>query len=287
MKNFYMTLFALASMTGFAQHCNTIVINDTSEQNGIFISGAQGQKAAADIPIEANQQMTITHIKVTLSSKLIPEYIHFRFYDNLYNVPEDPEVAPGNIPGEILFDVTATTVGTSTEIAYDEMHDFYIRDINVELSEPIVLNGDLVEGRFWMGVLSDARAWNCTAHYETGEGVIGEALAMGNDTSEWFQMINMEQLYELTAECSVLGAADFNLVALSVYPNPANDVLNIALPDGTEIAKTEIYTMAGQKVQDISTGNQTINITGLAAGVYMIKAQTADNSTYNGKFVKN
>ncbi|MHA3789623.1 T9SS type A sorting domain-containing protein [Flavobacterium hauense] len=285
MKNFYMTLFALASMTGFAQHCNTIVINDTSEQNGIFISGAQGQKAAADIPIEASQQMTITHIKVTLSSKLIPEYIHFRFYDNLYNVPEDPEVAPGNIPGEILFDVTATTVGTSTEIAYDEMHDFYIRDINVELSEPIVLNGDLVEERFWMGVLSDARAWNCTAHYETGEGVIGESLAMGNDTSEWFQMINMEQLYELTAECSVLGAADFNLVALSVFPNPANDVLNIALPDGSEIAKIEIYTIAGQKIQE--TGNEAINVPGLAPGVYIIKAQTADNRAYNGKFMKN
>ena len=241
MKNFYMTLFALASMAGFAQDCNTIVINDTEEQNGIFISGMQGQKAAADIPLETDEMMTITHIKVTLSSKFIPEYIHFRFYDNIYNVPEDPEVAPGNIPGEALFDVTGTTVGTSTEIAYDEMHDFYIRDINVELSEPIILKGDEVNGRYWMGVLSDARAWNCTAHYETGEGVIGESLAMGSDTMEWFQMINMEQLYELTAVCGTLGTEDFNIAALSVYPNPAHDVLNIKLPEGIEIIKTEIY----------------------------------------------
>ena len=286
MKNFYMTLVALASMTGFAQDCSTIVINDTDEQNGIFISGPQGQKAAADIPLEAGNRMTITHIKVTLSSKFIPEYIHFRFYDNLYNVPEDPEVAPGNIPGEIMFDVTGTTVGESTEIAYDEMHDFYIRDINVELDEPIVLNGNLVDGRYWMGVLSDARAWNCTAHYETGEGVIGEALAMGSDTMEWFQMINMEQLYELTAECSVLGTDDFVKGALSVYPNPAHDVLNIALPEGTEIANTGIYSITGQKIQEIPAGNLNINIAGLAAGVYIIKVQTADNSAYNGRFVK-
>lgn len=286
MKNFYMTLFALASMTGFAQDCSTLVINDTAEQNGTFISGAQGQKAAADIPIEAGQQMTISHIKVTLSSKFIPEYIHFRFYANLYNVPEDPEVAPGNIPGEILFDVTGTTVGESTEIAYDEMHDFYIRDINVELNEPIILNGNLVEGRYWMGVLSDAKAWNSTAHYETGDGVVGESLAMGSDTMEWFQLINLEQLYELTAECSTLGTDDFNKAGLSVYPNPAHDVLTIALPQGTEITKTEIYTMTGQKVQEAATGNQNINIAGIAAGVYIIKAQTADNSAYNSRFVK-
>lgn len=287
MKKIYVSLIALIGFAGFAQECNTIVINDTEEQNGIFISGVQGQKAAADIPIEAGQMITISHIKVTLSSKFIPEYIHFRFYNNLYNVPEDPEVAPGNIPGETLFDVTGTTVGESVEIAYDEDHDFYIRDIHVELTEPIVLNGNLVDGRFWMGVLSDAKAWNCTPHYETGEGVIGESLAMGSDNMEWFQMINMEQLYELTAECSILGTEDFSLKALSIYPNPAHDVLNISLAQGIEITKTEIYTMTGQKVQETVSGNQNINIAGLAAGVYIIKAQTADNSAYNGKFVKN
>ena len=287
MKIFYITLLAMASMTGFAQQCNTVVTNDTEEQNGTFISGAQGQKAAADIPIEADQTITISHIKVTLSSKLIPEYIHFRFYANLYNVPEDPEVAPGNIPGEALFDVTGTTVGESTEIAYDEMHDFYIRDINVTLAEPIVLNGNLVDGRFWMGVLSDAKAWNSTAHYDTGEGVIGESLAMGSDTMEWFQLINLEQLYELTAECSTLGTDDFHKTALSVYPNPAQNVLNIALAEGTEITKTEIYTMTGQKVQEIGGGNLNINIAGLAAGVYIIRAQTVENGAFNGKFVKN
>lgn len=287
MRKFCLSLITLIGFAGFAQDCNTVVINDTEEQNGTFISGVQGQKAAADIPIAADQMMTITHIKVTLSSKFIPEYINFRFYNNKYNVPEDPEVAPGNIPGEILFDVTATTVGESTEIAYDADHDFYIRDINVELTEPIVLHGNLVDGRFWMGVLSDAKAWNSTAHYDTGEGVIGEALAMGSDSMEWFQLINLEQLYELTAECSVLNTETFDKAALNVYPNPAHDVLNITLPQGAEIAKTEIYTMTGQKVQETISGNQNINIAGLAAGVYIIKAQTADNSAYNGKFVKN
>jgi hypothetical protein len=137
-----------------------------------------------------------------------------------------------------------------------------------------------------MGVLSDAKAWNSTAHYETGDGVVGESLAMGSDTMEWFQLINLEQLYELTAECSTLGTDDFNKAGLSVYPNPAHDVLTIALPQGTEITKTEIYTMTGQKVQEAATGNQNINIAGLAAGVYIIKAQTADNSAYNSRFVK-
>ena len=287
MKKFYMTLFALASLTGYAQHdCNTVVINDTDEQNGIFISGAQGQKAAADIPIAADQVITITHIKVTLASHDVPTYINFRFYSSIYNTPEDPEVAPGLIPGESLFDVTDTAVGEFVEIAYDPMHDFYIRDINVTLTTPIVLHGDQVDGRFWFGVLSDAAAWASTAHYETGDGVVGESLAMGADTFEWFQMTNLEQVYSLTAECAtVLSNDHFEKNTIAVYPNPAHDVLNISLSQGQEITKTEIYSMTGQKVKEVNS--QNINVANLASGVYMIKAQTNDNHIFNSKFVKN
>jgi hypothetical protein len=288
MKKNYLTLMLLSGFYGFAQtDCNTVVINDTDEQNGTFIIGNNGQKAAADIPIAADQSITITGIKVTLASKEVPHFIHFRFYDNVLSVPEDPEVQPGFIPGETLFDFENTTVGEFEVIAYDEMHDFYIRNIVVELNEPIVLNGNLVQDRFWMGVISDANAWGSTAHYETGEGVVGESLAMGSTSGGWFQLINLEQLYELTAECGALGTKDFSKVAVNVSPNPANNVINISLPEGLEISKTEIYTMTGQKVKEITAGNENINVSGLAAGVYIIKAQTTDNSVYNGKFVKN
>lgn len=285
MKNFYVSIVTLFSLVAFAQNeCNTIVINDTEEQNGIFISGNQGQRAAADIPIAEGQTITISQIKVTLASKEMPTYINFRFYDNVFFVPEDPEVASSYVPDEILFDVTNTTIGEAVELAYDEMHDFYIRNITVILAEPIVLNGDNVEDRYWMGVLSDAKAWASTAHYETGKDVIGESLAMGSP--EWFQMKNLEMVYELTAECNFLGTKEFSAALLDIFPNPAESSLTVALPEGITLAKTEIYTATGQKVKEIFSGYEKIDVSALSSGIYMIKAQTTDNRVINSKFIK-
>lgn len=287
MKKVYMTVLALASLTGFAQTttCNTVVINDTEEQNGTFISGQQGQRAAADIPITAGQEITISQIKVTLASKEVPTYINFRFYDNILGVPEDPEVASSYVPNETLFDVTNTTVGEFEVLAYDEMHDFYIRNITVNLAEPIHLNGDDVEDRYWMGVLSDANAWASTAHYLTGEDVVGESLAMG--AGEWFQLKNLEQVYELTAECNFLGTSEFNKRLVSLSPNPATDVINISLPDGVGVKNTSVYTVAGQLVHETAGDAQQIDVAPLAKGVYVVKVAAANNAVYNNKFIKN
>lgn len=288
MKKVYMTMLTLASLSGFAQTtpCSTVVVNDTEEQNGTFINGNNGQRAAADIPIAAEQEITISQIKVTLASKEIPTFIHFRFYDNVLSVPEDPEVQPGFIPNETLFDVTNTTVGEAVEIAYDEMHDFYIRNITVNLATPIVLHGNDVEDRYWMGVLSDARAWASTAHFETGEGVVGESLAMGGN-SDWFQLTNLEQVYELTAECNFLGTSEFSRKLVSLYPNPAIDVINISLPEGLGVKNTSVYTVAGQLVHETAGDVQQINVTPLAKGVYVVKVAAANNAVYNNKFIKN
>jgi len=286
MKKIYLTFLMLTALTGYAQHeCNTLVINDTEEQNGTFIIGNNGQKAAADIAIAPEQTITITHIKVTLASKLVPTFISFRFYSNIYSTPEDPEVAPGLIPGEALFDVTDTTVGEFEVIAYDEMHDFYIRNINVTLATPIVLSGSEVDGRFWMGVLSDANAWGSTAHYETGEGVVGESLAMGSTDGGWFQLINLEQLYELTAECSILANEEFQKNAVSVYPNPVKDILTINLPTGKDIKAIAVYSIAGQLMYESAANVSQIDTAQFADGVYILKT-TSDNAVYNTKFIK-
>lgn len=59
---------------------------------------------------------------------------------------------------------------------------------------------------------------------------------------------------------------------VSVYPNPAKDVVNINAKNMTAI---EIYNLVGQKVLAPKTGSQ-INISNLAKGVYMVKVMTGD-----------
>jgi hypothetical protein len=315
MKNFYTFIFTMATMGAIhaqsfygpaAQQliyapivqlapyttnetCNTVVINDTEEQNGAFIIGQSGQKAAVDIPIAANQVITISQLKVTLSSLEEPTFVHLRFYSNILSEPEDEEVQPGFIPGEILFDVEDTEIESFEVIGYEEMHDFYVRNITLTLAEPIVLNGADVDGRYWMGVLSDANAWASTAHYETGDGLVGESYAMGANTFEWFQMLNLELLYEITAECTTTaGTDDFTENTVALYPNPAHTTFNIATTTGIEFTKAELFTITGQKVKEI-TGNSvtTISIADLASGMYVVKTTDANGTIYNNRLIKN
>ncbi|MFT3796130.1 T9SS type A sorting domain-containing protein [Flavobacterium sp.] len=312
MKKIYLCMFALCALAAQAQNgtygkhanmaaqnpktqnnnasrllgtCNTVVINDTEEENGVFISGMSGQKAAVDIPIGAEQQITISGIKVTLASQEVPNYVHLRFYENILSVPEDPEVQPGFIPGDIMFDVN-TEMGEFEVIGYEPLHQFYVRRITLVLAEPIVLSGNQVDGRYWMGALSNANAWATTAHGETGEGVVGESVAMGGNNFQWFQLLNIEAQYELTAECSALAVDQFNAHSAMVVPNPASDFLKVMTASGQSIAKAEIFNVSGQKVKEIHANFDNINVAELSGGVYILKAYTNEDRNFTTKFVK-
>lgn len=70
---------------------------------------------------------------------------------------------------------------------------------------------------------------------------------------------------------------------LSVYPNPAKDVLNIK--NAGKIESIEIYNVVGQKVVTVKAA-ETINVSGLSKGTYFLKI-TANGKTKNLKFIKN
>jgi hypothetical protein len=82
---------------------------------------------------------------------------------------------------------------------------------------------------------------------------------------------------------NTLSSADFNQnnLQVSLYPNPATDMLNIEMTN--EINSIEIYNIQGQKVR---TANQKqINISDLAAGIYMVRIQDTENNTATKKIV--
>ena len=68
-----------------------------------------------------------------------------------------------------------------------------------------------------------------------------------------------------------------------LYPNPAQNVLNIATEEMIE--SVEIYNLQGQLVQ-VENGNvNSINVSNLATGNYFVRIQTANN-TITRKFTK-
>jgi hypothetical protein len=76
-----------------------------------------------------------------------------------------------------------------------------------------------------------------------------------------------------------------NLFNVSLYPNPANNRLNISAAN--TIQNAEIYNVLGKKVMNVSINktNESIDISNLASGVYMIK-YTIENTVGTSKFIK-
>jgi PKD repeat protein len=76
-----------------------------------------------------------------------------------------------------------------------------------------------------------------------------------------------------------------NLYAMGLFPNPADEVINISLTFGTPQGATiSIVNMAGQVVNSFETGvvsnyNNAIDISSLPAGVYMARVSSGNQAT--------
>ncbi|MCF2219983.1 T9SS type A sorting domain-containing protein [Chryseobacterium sp. PS-8] len=71
---------------------------------------------------------------------------------------------------------------------------------------------------------------------------------------------------------------------VSIYPNPVKEVLNIQSKN--EIVKAEIYDASGRILSSASVKENSMNVSELAKGNYIIKLSTKDK-TFVQKFIKN
>jgi hypothetical protein len=74
--------------------------------------------------------------------------------------------------------------------------------------------------------------------------------------------------------------------AIVIYPNPANNEINISIPHGFNIEKTEIFNALGRRVFASSDENEVINISDLESGIYLVLMQDYNGSILSGKFVR-
>jgi Secretion system C-terminal sorting domain len=74
---------------------------------------------------------------------------------------------------------------------------------------------------------------------------------------------------------------------LSVYPNPANNILFIQLPQHAKVLSVEILDAQGRLMPVVPTqgATPTVNISKLAAGNYFLKVNVKGNS-YSTMFIK-
>ena len=82
---------------------------------------------------------------------------------------------------------------------------------------------------------------------------------------------------------NTLSSSNFtqNNLEVALYPNPVRDILNIEIEN--DIQSIEIYNIQGQKV--LSSNQKQINVSDLAAGMYMVRIQDVDNNIATEKIV--
>lgn len=68
-----------------------------------------------------------------------------------------------------------------------------------------------------------------------------------------------------------------------VYPNPTNETLTVM---GNDLSRVDIFSMDGKLVMRLENGLETINVSGLANGSYLLKATFTDGKTASQQFIK-
>lgn len=89
-----------------------------------------------------------------------------------------------------------------------------------------------------------------------------------------------------TSVQNVLATSEINnnKSTFSIYPNPVKDILSIQSKE--KIVKAEIYDAAGRVLKAVSVTDNSINVSELSKGNYLIKLSTKDK-TVTQKFIKN
>lgn len=88
-------------------------------------------------------------------------------------------------------------------------------------------------------------------------------------------------------ENSALSNQDFALKNnISIFPNPASNILNIDNKTNEQITAISIYSVKGDLVKEIKSVSNSISVSELQNGVYFVKIEMNKN-VLNYKFVKN
>ena len=71
-----------------------------------------------------------------------------------------------------------------------------------------------------------------------------------------------------------------------LYPNPVKDHLTLRFDDGSEPESVELYDLAGRLVGTKPNGLESIDMSAMTSGVYMLRVTMKDGARYHEKILK-
>ena len=278
---------------------------DSNDENGIVSDVAAddvGVYSADDFQLDADATVTgIDFYGIQSFEDLEDFLIGAEFY--LY---EDNSGKPAGIPGgagTALAKKTFSAGDPSLTIGKDESLYTVSIDLQKALDQPLTLSANK---KYWVVFapkidfdddFDSYERWNWLASDNANfnkSKLVDPYDLFGAGATNWTNIENLvgdttlnALAFTIHGEAGTMGTTELysNLAKVSVYPNPATDVLNIKTLDGKMSVTSQIYDANGRLVLE-STGT-SINVSQLAKGVYNISIAGQDgNKLMTTKFIK-
>ena len=77
-----------------------------------------------------------------------------------------------------------------------------------------------------------------------------------------------------------------NAVSLEIHPNPTQNTVNIKFSDDIECQSVEIYAIDGRLLKSQISNLETVDVSKLNAGIYILKVNMADGMEFTERIVK-
>ena len=106
-------------------------------------------------------------------------------------------------------------------------------------------------------------------------------------STNWINVDVNTTFVESQEECEALSIDDLSLNAdISIYPNPANAIINFKYDTSVEIKKVILMNSLGQIIKESASKN-SIDISTLQNGIYLISIEDANGNRSSHKVIKN
>jgi len=255
--------------TRFIQNLfNYYAYDDGTSENGFGLIGEGTEQAMVAMRFNSFQEDTLSGIQIYFNQTLdnanqIDYKIHV--WDEL-----------NGKPNSIIY----TLEGLDT-ISSGNLNKFII----IPFDEKIVLNGS-----FFIGWQKEDSREMLNVGFDVNR--INNDKLFYNNNGEWKQSqyegtIMIRPMFGHKVEV-VTGInknpEDLNL-EFNIYPNPAQDILNIDLINNFEIYSYAIFDSYGRVVSNNNTYESSIDISNINPGIYFIRVTNSDNATTTKKFI--
>lgn len=125
---------------------------------------------------------------------------------------------------------------------------------------------------------------HCVSLAQKADGSVWAWGGYGNIWSGGASTSSLQPLLMFQCPRASTSETGFELSDIILYPNPGDD--KIFWAKNIPIEKVTIYDMSGKLVSLQNVSENSVNVSGLVTGSYLIKLESKDKLIYNSKFIK-